>query len=71
MLPYALNHAQELAKWDLSSFLSKNDRNFLPVEDISTFKRLNHSILRAQHGARCLKRRNEPNISQNAIIRRF
>jgi hypothetical protein len=49
--------------------LTKNDRNLLPVGDISTFKRRNHYILHAEHSARWGKRRNEPNNSHNAIFR--
>jgi hypothetical protein len=50
---------------------TKNDRNLLPVGDISTFKRRNHYILHAEHSARWGKRRNEPNNSHNTIIRPF
>jgi hypothetical protein len=53
----------------IRSILSENDRNFLPVGDISTFKRPNHCILCAEHSARCPMRRRKQNDSQNEIIR--
>jgi hypothetical protein len=62
---------QQLAKRDHSSILTKDDRNFLPARDISTFKPPNDCILCAQHGARCITRRNNPNNSRNAITRRY
>jgi hypothetical protein len=51
--------------------LSRNDRNFLPDRDISAFKRPNYYITSAEHCARRIEPRNQPNNSQNANIRRF
>jgi hypothetical protein len=59
-----MTQAKQLAKRDHSLIMTKNDRNFLPVGDISTFKRLNYCILRAEHSARCTMRRHKPNSSQ-------
>jgi hypothetical protein len=53
----------------IRSILSKNDRNFLPVGDISTFKRPNYSILCAEHSARCTMLRHKQNNTENAISR--
>jgi hypothetical protein len=53
----------------IRSILSENDRNFLPVGDIATFKRPKYCILCAEHIARCTMRRDKQNNSQNAIIR--
>jgi hypothetical protein len=50
---------------------NENDCHFLPDWDISTFKRRNYCILRAEHSARRIKRRNKPDNSRNSIIRRF
>jgi hypothetical protein len=62
---------QKLANLDHSSISTKNNRNCHPVGDISTFKRPNYCILRAEHSARCINRRDKPNNSYNAIVRRF
>jgi hypothetical protein len=62
---------QQLAKRDRSSILTKNDPNFLSALDISTFQPPNDSILCAQHGARCITRRNNRNNTRNAITRRY
>jgi hypothetical protein len=40
----ASKQARQLAKLDHSSILAKNDLNFLPDSDISTFKRRNYCI---------------------------
>jgi hypothetical protein len=62
---------QQLAKRDHPSILTKNDRNWYPVIDISTFKLPSYCILCAQHGARCITRRNNRHNSRNAITRRY
>jgi hypothetical protein len=49
----------------------KKDRNFHPDWDISTYKCPHYCILRSEHSARCIKRRNKDNNSQNRIVRRF
>jgi hypothetical protein len=48
--------------------LTKNDRNFLLVGDISIFKRSFHSLLHAKRSARHFQRRYKPTFSQNAIF---
>jgi hypothetical protein len=53
----ASKQTSQLSKRDLSTILTKNDRTFLPVGDISTFKRPNLSILHAEQSARCIKLR--------------
>jgi hypothetical protein len=58
-------------EFDHSLILAKNDRTFLPDEDISTFKRPNYCILRTKHSARLTKRQNKPDNSRNSIIRLF
>jgi hypothetical protein len=60
--------AQQTAKYDHSSILTKNDRNFLLVGDISTFKRSFHSLVHAKCSARHHQRRSKPTFSQNAIF---
>jgi hypothetical protein len=45
----------------IRSILKKNDRNFLPFGDISTFQRPKYCILRLEHTARCIKSRIKPN----------
>jgi hypothetical protein len=55
---------KEVAKHDHSLILTKNDRNFHPVGDISTFKRPNYCILGAEHSTRCTMRRHKPNSTQ-------
>jgi hypothetical protein len=52
-------------------YIVGNDRNFLPVGDLSTFKRPNKFFLRTDHSARCIMLRNEPKNTQNAIILRY
>ena len=46
-------------------------RYFSPDLDISTFKRLFHTILRAERSAHVFQRRNKPRNSKIAMIRRF
>ena len=69
--PPASKRAQTHANSNHSSILTKIDRNFYPVRDISTFKRSFHSILHAKRSARVFQRRNKPRNSQVAISRRF
>jgi hypothetical protein len=68
---WSLETSLQLAKLDHSSILTKNDNNFLPDWDISTFKCPNYCILCAEHSARRIILRNKPNNPQNSIIRRF
>jgi hypothetical protein len=51
--------------------LDHNYCNFLSVGESSSYNRPNYCILRAEHSARSIKRRNQSNSSQNATIRRF
>jgi hypothetical protein len=59
---------QQTAKYDHSSILTKNDRNFLLVGDIPTFKHSVHSLLHAKCSARHFQRPNKPTFSKNAIF---
>jgi hypothetical protein len=52
----------------LSSILKKTKRYFVPVVDISTFKRLFHSISHAKRSASRFMARNKPSSRQNAIF---
>jgi hypothetical protein len=56
------------AKYDHSSILTKNDRNFSLFWDSSTFKRSFHSLSHAKCSARYIQRRNKPTFSKNAMI---
>ena len=67
----ASKHAQKHANRSHSSILSKIEYYFLLICDISTFKRLFHTILHAGRTARAFQRRNKPRNSQIATIRRF
>jgi hypothetical protein len=51
--------------------LTKIDRNFHPVGDISTFKSLFYFILHAERSARLFQRRNYPWRSHKAIFRQI
>jgi predicted RNA-binding Zn-ribbon protein involved in translation (DUF1610 family) len=70
-LYYALKQYQQVAKRVHTSICTTNDRNILPDRDTSTFKCPNYCFLLAEHCARCMKRRNNTNNSQNANTRRY
>ena len=63
--------AQKLANRNYTQILTKINRSFFPVCDISTFKRYFHCILRAERSARVFQRRNKPTHTQIGIIRVF
>jgi hypothetical protein len=65
----ASTQAKQLAKRDHSLIMTKNDRHFLPVGDIWTFKRPKYCILRLEHTARYMKSRIKPDKLANAVIR--
>jgi hypothetical protein len=59
------------AKRENSTIWTINDRNFLPVFDISSCKRPHYCILLAEHSPRRIMLRHKPINSQNALILRL